>query len=480
MMGHKIIGTAGHIDHGKSSLVRALTGTDPDRLAEEQARGMTIDLGFAFLSDRIAFIDVPGHEKFIKNMVAGVSTVDMAMLVIAADDGVMPQTREHLDILKILQLKHGLVALTKIDMVDQEWLTIVEEDVRELLKGSFLQNAPIIKVSSVTREGIPELREALIQLAEQTTARQDRGVFWMPIDRSFTMKGHGTVVTGSVLSGSVAVGDSCDLLPQKRTVKVRAIQTHGASTSRASLGDRAALNLLNIAKNDIERGNILATAGYFEPAKIFDAKLTLLENAPQGLAQGTRVRLHIGTREIMARLKLLGIDKLSPGQSGYAQLMLEQAAVAQKRDPFVIRRYSPQLTIGGGIILDPNPEPHRRADRAVVERLRALENPDPSEIVTAILLQTHQPIKMADLSKKTSIEPSLLEPLLNELLAKKQLYSFAKQGYLHRNTFAELKTAIVSTLELFHQQEPLRPGMKRANLLAQTAREMPAVFDAAI
>ncbi|MBN1561952.1 selenocysteine-specific translation elongation factor [candidate division KSB1 bacterium] len=479
-MAHKIIGTAGHIDHGKSTLVKVLTGTDPDRLAEEQTRGMTIDLGFAFLGDSIAFIDVPGHEKFIKNMVAGVSTIDIAMLVIAADDGVMPQTREHLDILKILHLKRGLVALTKIDMVDEEWLAIVEEDVRELLRGSFLQDAPIMKVSAVSGEGVAQLRQALIRLAEQADARQDRGIFWMPIDRSFTMKGHGTVVTGSVLSGSIAVGDSCELLPQKRSVKIRAIQTHGVAARQASLGDRAALNLMNIAKDDIERGNILATAAFFEPTTLFDVKLSLLENAPKALSHGSRVRLHIGTREIMARLKLLGVDKLTPGQSAYAQMMLEEVAVAQKRDPFVIRQYSPQLTIGGGIILDPNPESHRRTSRAVLERLHTLESLDASEIVMSILLQTDHPIKPAELCKKTTLEPNALEPLLQDLLQKKQLFFFAKEGYLHKNSLAKRKTVIINELEKFHQKEPLRAGMKRANLLARTAREMPAVFDAII
>ncbi len=479
-MAHKIIGTAGHIDHGKSSLVRVLTGTDPDRLSEEQERGMTIDLGFAFLNDNIAFIDVPGHEKFIKNMVAGVSTVDMAMLVIAADDGVMPQTREHLDILNLLQLKRGLIALSKIDMVDDEWLAIVEDDIRDAVRHTFLQNAPIYRVSSVTGDGIESLRKALIDMADQSQPRQDRGVFWMPIDRSFTIKGHGTVVTGSVLSGQAAIGDTFELLPQKRRVKIRGIQTHGSTSERAELGDRAALNLQNIAKDDIERGNVLATADYFVPTKILDAKISLLPGA-KALTNRTRVRLHLGTREIMARVKVLGTDKIEPGGSGYVQLLLEELAVAQKRDPFVIRQYSPQFTIGGGILLDVNPKPHKRLDAAVVEHLKRLENFDPSEIVTSLLLQHSQPIQAAELEKLSGFDAPVLKPILETLKSKNLILTFgAKELLLHKTVYGRIKSSIHHSVELFHQNEPLRPGIKKANLLAQTCKTMPQVFEAAL
>lgn len=480
-MAHKIIGTAGHIDHGKSSLVRVLTGTDPDRLSEEQERGMTIDLGFAFLNDEIAFIDVPGHEKFIKNMVAGVSTVDMAMLVIAADDGVMPQTREHLDILKLLQLKRGLIALTKIDVADKEWLDVVEEDIRESVKHTFLQDAPIHRVSSTSGAGIPELREALIQMANQAEPRQDRGVFWMPIDRSFTIKGHGTVVTGSVLSGRVSLGDTCELLPQQKAIKIRGIQTHGISAERAELGDRAALNLQNIAKDEIERGNVLATLDYFKPTKILDAKLTLLPSAPRALTNRTRVRLHLGTREIMSRIKILGSERIEPGGSGYVQMMLEEMAVTQKRDPFVIRQYSPQLTIGGGIILDTNPQPHKRMDPVVIDHLQKLEKFDPAELVTSTLLQQTQPIKRADLEKLSGFDRETLDPILDDLTSKNQILEFGSKGLiLHKTVFEKIKTTIAQAVQSFHQKEPLRPGIKKANLLAQTAKSMPQVFDAAV
>jgi selenocysteine-specific elongation factor len=480
-MAHKIIGTAGHIDHGKSSLVKVLTGTDPDRLSEEQERGMTIDLGFAFLNEEIAFIDVPGHEKFIKNMVAGVSTVDIAMLVIAADDGVMPQTREHLDILSLLQLKRGLIALTKIDMVEAEWLDIVEDDIRDVVKNTFLQDAPILRASSITGEGIPELREALVTLVDQSEARQDRGIFWMPVDRSFSIKGHGTVVTGSVLSGRATVGDSYELLPQKRAVKIRGIQTHGSSSQRAELGDRAALNLQNIAKDEIERGNVLATLDYFTPTKILDAKLSLLPSAPKALTNRARVRLHLGTREIMARIKVLGAEKIDPGGSGYVQMMLEEKAVAQKRDPFVIRQYSPQLTIGGGLLLDVNPKPHKRTDAVVLDQLKKLESFDPSEIVTSLLLQQSQPIKANDLEKLSGFEQDILDPILETMKSQKQLLTFGAKGLLlHKSVYEKIKNSIQHTVTTFHEKEPLRPGIKKANLLAQTAKSMPPVFEAAV
>ncbi|MBN1478681.1 selenocysteine-specific translation elongation factor [candidate division KSB1 bacterium] len=480
-MAHKIIGTAGHIDHGKSSLVRALTGTDPDRLAEEQDRGMTIDLGFAFLNQDLAFIDVPGHEKFIKNMVAGVTTVDMALLVVAADDGVMPQTREHLDILKILQLEHGLIALTKIDLVEREWLEIVEEDIRVLVHNTFLQHSPIIRVSSATGEGIENLRRAIIELARHTAPRQDRGVFWMPIDRSFTIKGHGTVVTGSVLSGHISVGESCELLPQRRSIRIRGIQKHGVSAETALPGDRAALNLMNIAKENIERGNILATPHHFYPAKIFDAKISLLDKTPKALSNRTRVRLHLGTREILARIKVLGADKIEPGGSAYVQLLLEQEAVAQKHDPFVIRRYSPQLTIGGGIILDTNPLPHKRMDKSVLTRLQKLETFEPVQVITSVLMQSQQPMTSAEIAQKAGFDRAVLEPILADLLEKKQIFTFgAKTRFLHKSNYDNVQEEMLSTLEVFHKKEPLRPGMKKANLLAQTAKNMPAVFEAAL
>lgn len=483
-MAHIIIGTAGHIDHGKSSLVKSLTGTDPDRLHEEQERGMTIDLGFAFLNDEIAFIDVPGHEKFIKNMVAGVSTVDMALLVIAADDGVMPQTREHLDILSLLNLTTGVIALTKIDMVDEEWLHLVEEDVKNLLRSTFLEKAPIFRVSSTTGVGIQELKEALVSLAGNTKGRSDRGVFWMPVDRSFTIKGFGTVVTGSVLSGTVQPGDNLELLPQKRSVKIRGVQTHGASVESAGIGDRAALNLANISKEEIERGNVLATPGYFEPSLIFDARLRLLKSAKKALKHRARIRLHVGTREILARIRPLEGDVIEPGEEAIVQLLLEEPAVAMKRDPFVIRQYSPPITIGGGIILDTNPgKRHKRLDKSVVERLRNLEKLDPRELLDAALIAAAKtPIKAQELARSTGLKDEQISILLKELRETGKAITFGsgtKESFFHSVNLNKLKDLLLKTLEDFHKKEPLRGGMSKAEL-SQQLKADPRVFEAAL
>ena len=466
-MSHIIIGTAGHIDHGKSSLVKRLTGTDPDRLSEEQERGMTIDLGFAFLNENIAFIDVPGHEKFIKNMVAGVSTVEMAMLVIAADDGVMPQTREHLDILSLLQLKTGLVALTKIDMVDKEWIGLVKDDITSLLKGTFLENTPIIPVSSTTGQGVEDIRNAIIEMAGKTKSRQDRGIFWMPIDRSFTIKGFGTVVTGSVLSGAAQVGDTVELLPKKQKVKLRGIQAHGKSVDAAQIGDRSALNLANISKDEIERGNVLATANYFNPNMIFDAKLQLLKSAKRPLKHRSRVRLHVGTREILCRIRPLDMDKIEPGETSFVQLLLEEEAVAIRRDPFVIRQYSPSVTIGGGIILDTNPpKRHKRFDKAVLDKMAKMERQDPQEILqTTLLTSSKAPISLKDLAKNTGLADNELTTLVDTMVNQNQVVKMgppANPSFFHIINLNRAKNQFVDILLIFHQNEPLRPGMNKA------------------
>ena len=470
----KIIGTAGHIDHGKSSLIKALTGVDPDRLAEEQRRGMTIDLGFAFLNSEIAFIDVPGHEKFIKNMVAGVSTVDLALLVIAADDGVMPQTREHFDILKLLQINRGVVALTKIDLVDDEWATAVEEQVRDLIRDGFPVTTPIVRVSVVTGEGIDRLRRVLIDAAAKTPARLDRRFFWMPIDRAFTVKGHGTVVTGSILSGRVRVGDMLDLLPAKQTVRVHGLQNHGAALPEAGVGQRAALNLANVAKEGVKRGDVLASVDHAEPTDRLDVRLRLLSGAPRALKSRARVRLHIGTDEIMARVKLLDCDSLVPGESALAQMLLERPTAALKRQPFIIRFYSPQFTIGGGVVLDNVARPLRRT--AAVEHLQRLEALDPQEQIIAAL--TERALRLADLVHETGIAEEELTAFLEPLLERQTVLQF-EALYFHRQNFNRLKTTICTLLKDFHNKEPLRPGIKKANLM-QHIQLAPLIVEAAL
>lgn len=480
-----IVGTAGHIDHGKSSIVRALTGTDPDRLAEEQERGMTIDLGFAFLSENIAFIDVPGHERFVKNMVAGVSTVDYAMLVVAADDGVMPQTREHLDILNLLQLKQGMVLINKIDLVDADLLGLVEQEIRDLVKGTFLEKAPVFKVSAVTGRGLDGLRSHLATLPEKTTPRPDRGFFWMPVDRSFTMKGFGTVVTGTVLSGQTGIGETLELLPSGRPVKVRGIQSHGKSVERVGLGRRAAINLQNITRDDIERGHVLATANRFKASALLDVRLTLLAHAPRPLAQRTRVRLHLGTRELLCRVKLLDKASLAPGQTGYAQLLLEEPALAMRRDAFVIRQYSPAVTIGGGVVLETNPILHKRHDVHVLEQLAGLEKLNPAEVVLGSLAShANEPASIVDLHHWSGLTEERLASLLEQLVAEKlvrKTISGGKSLYISEELLSRLKNRMTQALMAFHEKEPLRPGMNKAEWRLSAGKDLNArLFEMAL
>lgn len=480
-----IIGTAGHIDHGKSALVKALTGTDPDRLAEEQERGMTIDLGFAFLNPEIAFIDVPGHEKFIKNMVAGASTIDLAILVIAADDGVMPQTREHLDILSLLGVQRGFIVLTKIDLVDADLRQLVREEVQETVQGSFLEGAPLFEVSTVTGEGLPALREALIAAAGHMPVQRSRGSFWLPVDRSFVIKGFGTVVTGTLLSGTAATGDLLELLPAGRPVKIRGLQQQNQSVDRVTSGYRTAINLQNVSREEVKRGDVLATPGHFTASRLMDARLRLLKSARKEMSQRTRVRLHMGAREVMARVRLLDVESLAPGGTALVQFMLEEPAVARRREPFVIRHYSPAYTIGGGIILEAEAQPHRRFDRSALDHLRVLEHPDPFETVSAALLaDPFLPQSAAALAARSGVESETLNRLLDEGVTRGDLLtsgSGSKILYWHRQGFELLLEKILAVLEVFHQREPLRPGMGKAELRTQLGGSItPRLLDDAL
>jgi len=361
-----VIGTAGHIDHGKTTLVKALTGTDTDRLREEQERGMTIDLGFAFLSDEITIIDVPGHEKFIRNMVAGVSAIDAALLTIAADDGIMPQTREHFDILSILGVPAGVVALNKIDLVDDpEWLDLLEEEIREFLAGSFMEGAPIVRVSGETSEGVEQLRSVLLNIADASKERRDRGFFRLFADRAFSMKGFGSVVTGTVTGGLLKSGANVELLPALAHAKVRGLQSHGESVDEVALGDRAAVNLSQIEKGALKRGSQLAEKGFLKPSKVLGISFSLLERTERWVKHQQRVRLHIGTEEVLGRIFFVeeGRKKCEAGETTVALLRLEQEVAAAVDDSFILRFYSPAETIGGGTIVDPAPPVRLKAAR---------------------------------------------------------------------------------------------------------------------
>ncbi|HPG40270.1 MAG TPA: selenocysteine-specific translation elongation factor [bacterium] len=466
-MKYTIIGTAGHIDHGKSALVKALTGTDPDRLVEEQERGMTIDIGFAFLNEQIALIDVPGHERFIKNMVAGVSTIDLVLFIVAADDSIMPQTREHLDILSVLQVQHGIVVITKKDLVDADLLQIVTEDIQNLVKGTVLEKAPVVAVSSLTGEGIADLRRLIEQTVLEIEPRRDRGIFWMPVDRSFTIKGFGTVVTGSVLSGQVAVGDTVELLPSQKKLKVRGLQTHGKSTNRVQLGERAALNLAAIGRDEIQRGDVLVTGDYFIPSMIMDIHIKLLASVKKTLRNKSRVRVHIGTREILARIKLLSAENLEPGQSGYAQLLLETPAVAMRHDPFVIRQYSPARTIGGGMILDANSRPQRRFNTETLQRLAGLQQQDPVDLIFSLLLtRPDGGLHHDQLTRLSGLTEENLKQLLDAPLQQNRIIRIGNKNpfYCHKLIYDRLDAAVMQLVQEFHEKEPLRPGINKAEI----------------
>lgn len=383
------IGTAGHVDHGKSTLVEALTGIDPDRLAEEKERGMTIDLGFAWLKlpggREVSIVDVPGHENFIKNMLAGVGGIDAALLVIAADEGIMPQTREHLAILDMLRVPRAIVALTKSDLVDAEWLEMVSEEVSEYLRPTTLSGSRIVPVSAYTRQGLPELLTALDELMDEAEARQNIARPRLAIDRVFSLTGFGTIVTGTLLDGTFKSGQEIEVLPQGLRARIRGLQTHKQQIDVAQPGSRVALNLAGIARTDVQRGNVVMQPGQLRPCLLLDAHVSLLADAPRPLEHNTLVDFYSGSQEISARVRLLDCHELRPGQSAWAQLRLSRAAVVARRDRFILRIPSPASTIGGGEVIDIAPRYHRRFQQPVLQNLQRLALGSPEELVLAAL-----------------------------------------------------------------------------------------------
>ncbi len=473
---HVVVGTAGHIDHGKSALVRALTGTDPDRLKEEKERGMTTDLGFAFLGDNITLIDVPGHERFVRHMLAGASTIDLVLLVIAADDGVMPQTREHFEICRLMGIRKGIIVINKADLVEEEMLELVKLDALELVRGSFLEGAPLVVVSALTGAGIPKLRQTIVELAQTVPPKPDRGVFRMPIDRNFVMKGFGTVVAGTVLSGSVRVGDRLELLPERREVRVRGIQKHGQPAELAGLGERAALNLQGIEREAAMRGNVLATPGYYSPTEQFNAWCYLLKDAGRPLRNLTRLKLHIGTAEVMCRVLLLDTRELAPGAEAFVQCRLEEPVVCDWDDHFVLRTFSPQRTIGGGVVLEANPQKERRFDKAVIDRLAALRRGEAGGVLEQYLLKAGFEAKtLAVAARELALADNDARAMLDHLVrtGKVRRVEFESKEYLlHEQVISRAREAVRETLAGFHHDNPFRLGMKRPELRAKAGAGM--------
>jgi selenocysteine-specific elongation factor len=477
---HIVVGTAGHIDHGKTSLVKALTGTDTDRLPEEKARGITIDLGFAFLEEpglTIEIVDVPGHERFIKNMLAGVGGIDLAMLVIAADEGVMPQTREHLAICSLLRIKSGLVALTKTDLVEPDWLDLVREDLAGLTRGTFLEGAPIVPVSARSGQGIDALRAALRELGGRVPARASDQLPRLPIDRVFTIKGFGTVVTGTLMAGRLRVDDRVEVFPAGVQAKVRGLQAHGHPVPEASAGQRTAVNLQGVDRVAVERGNVVGLAGTLVPAVLVDATLELLADAPRALKTRDRVRFHAGTSEVMARVLLLETPELAPGGTAFARFRLEAPVVALPGDRFVVRSYSPMVTIGGGTLLDIAPPRFKRKAPALVAHLTLLRDGAPDAVVEEHVRHAGAGgVRVAPLSARVPFGPDRLRAALEALQAAGRVAAVDRDWFVHPESVARLRGLVLAGLEQFHRSFPLRPGMSREELRGRAGAAEERVF----
>jgi selenocysteine-specific elongation factor len=470
-----VLGTAGHIDHGKTALVRALTGIDTDRLPAEKQRGITIDLGFAALplgTHRLALVDVPGHERFVRNMLAGASGLDLAMLVIAADDSVMPQTREHLEILRLLGLAGGLIALTKCDLADLTWTNLVEDEVRELVRGTFLENAAIVRTSAVTGLGIDELKVELARLCDSVTVRQDTGLFRMAIDRSFTVAGHGTVVTGSVASGNVCPGEDLEWQPVGRAVRVRGLHRHDQPVERLGRGSRGAINLVGVHHGEIDRGQELAAPGYLQATRILSVDVTSSKDGIRTLRHRGRYRVHLGTAEVAATLSLLEGNDLAPGALQLGQLFLAQPVVAVYGQPFVVREESPPATLGGGRVLQPLGRRLRRRDQSALARLNRLRSVDPLERLSAALAFLGlKPWTERGLSAQTGLPIDQVAPVLNQLTATGALVDVPIGPRRSLRILAEfvidLEDRVLRALGRLHLARPRLSAIPRAHLSAE-------------
>ncbi|MCB0006026.1 MAG: selenocysteine-specific translation elongation factor [Anaerolineales bacterium] len=464
-----VIGTAGHVDHGKSTLVEALTGIDPDRWAEEKAREMTIDLGFAWLAlpglpEDVGVVDVPGHRDFIENMLAGIGGIDLAMLVIAADEGVMPQTREHLAILDLLAVQQGLVVLTKTDLIDDpDWLELVELDVVEVLQGTRLANATVVPVSARTGAGLPELKQLLAEMLQAGQARPDLGRPRLPIDRVFSLSGFGTVVTGTLLDGSLRLGDQVIIEPAGRPARIRGLQSHKTKIDVARPGRRIAVNLSGVSKDELRRGDVLAGPGVVRNTVLCDVAYDHLASADAPLKHNSEVKLFVGASEIIARARVLGVEQIEPGQSGWLQLALRDQAALVRGDRFILRRPSPGQTMGGGRILDPQPgRQHRRFRPELLERLRTLSEGTPAELLFQ-RLQRLEPVTEGKLLQESNMDrpdaqAALAELLQDGLLVQLETFLFSQAKW------GQLQDQISQLIDRYHQDNPLRLGMSREEM----------------
>ncbi|MDY5845091.1 MAG: selenocysteine-specific translation elongation factor [Bariatricus sp.] len=485
-----IIGTAGHIDHGKTTLIKALTGRNTDRWEEEQRRGITIDLGFTWFDlkngDRVGIIDVPGHEKFINNMVAGVVGMDLVMLVVAADEGIMPQTREHMDILGLLGIKKSILVINKCDLVDEEWLELVEEEIQEELKGTFLENAPVVRVSAATGQGLEELTDTIIRVMEDEVEEKDtQTIPRLPIDRVFTLSGFGTIITGTLISGTISKEDVLEMYPIGKECKIRSIQVHGQDKEKCYAGQRVAINLSNVKKKEIHRGCVLAPKNSMKNTDLLDVKLSVLPDSMRIVTNHERLHLYTGTSEILCRAVLLDKEEIGPGESGLVQLRLEEEIALKRGDRFVVRFYSPMETIGGGVVLEPNPTRKRRFDEKTIEELKKKESGSLADVME-LHIKEHADtmITMTELAKIMAHSVDELQGYLEELKAEGvvRVFQMKKDVYLwHRDSEFVLRQKVLEALEAYHKKYPYRYGMKKAEIHNTYLKKVkPIVFDAYI
>ena len=462
-----IIGTAGHVDHGKTALIKALTGIETDRIKEEKKRGITIELGFAYLDlpdgEKAGIIDVPGHEKFVKNMLAGAGGIDLALLVVAADEGFMPQTREHLGILSLLNISEGIIVVTKKDMVDEDWLEIVCDEVRQEVQGTFLENAQIIPVSSYTGEGIEQLRQAIFTMIDQKTQIKNLDVpFRIPVDRIFSVEGFGTVITGTLIEGTMKVGDPVTVYPSRIESRIRNLQVHSQDVQEAYAGQRVAVNLAGLKKTDLNKGDVIAVPDSMHTTMMIDIHLTVLKDCDREIRNATRLHLYHGARDILCKIVLLDRDSVGAGESCYAQLRLEEEIAVKTGDRFVLRFYSPVETIGGGIILDSNPFKHKRNDATVLESLKLKEGGSDREKISAALRDYSARFETLDfLQIQTGIPKEQFDQQINKLIKDKVAFRVSDNVVIHTDYLNRLKDSAVKLLESYHKENPLREGMKK-------------------
>lgn len=485
-----IVGTAGHIDHGKTTLIKALTGRNTDRWEEEQRRGITIDLGFTYFDlkngDRVGIIDVPGHEKFINNMVAGVVGMDLVLLVVAADEGIMPQTREHMDILGLLGIKKSILVINKCDLVDEEWLELVEEEIQEELEGTFLEGAPVVKVSAATGQGLDELTDTIQQLmSDEVVAKDIQTIPRLPIDRAFTLSGFGTIITGTLISGTITREDVLEMYPIGKECKIRNIQVHGQNQDKCYAGQRVAINLSNVKKKEIRRGCVLAPKNSMKNTDLLDVKLKVLEDSMRILTNHERLHLYTGTSEILCRAVLLDKEQIGPGEEGLVQLRLEEEIAVKRGDRFVVRFYSPMETIGGGIVLEPNPVRKKRFDAQAIEELKKKESGSLGDVME-LQIKEHGDtmITLAELAKVMAHSVDELKEYLEELEESGTIFVFQmkKDTYLwHRDSEFAVRQKIEETLQKYHSEHPYRYGMKKAEIHNTFLKKIkPNIFDAYI